>query len=115
MKPDSKAYEFWTKPPALILRQYFLFDVRNPIEVQAGTAKPILVQRGPYTYSEKWEKKNVEFLGDSFVSFSPVVSLFFEPSLSAGNESDMITFLNVPAVVSERNPTPVYCMTQTVA
>lgn len=48
-----------------------------------------------------FEKKNVEFLDNGYVvGYSPVVTLFFEPSLSAGPESDTITFLNIPALVS---------------
>lgn len=51
---------------------------------------------------EVFEKKNVEFLeNDYVVRYSPVVTLFFEPSLSVGTESDTITFLNIPALVSE--------------
>jgi hypothetical protein len=75
--------------------------LRNPIEVEQGEAAPIFVERGPYTYSEVWEKKNVEFLGDKIVRFNPVVTLHFEPSLSVGSINDSITFLNVPAIVNQ--------------
>jgi hypothetical protein len=100
LKPNSKAYEYWTKPPAKIYRQYFIFDVMNPDEIQAGTSKPVLKQRGPYTYTEKWEKREVDFLGEDLVTYKPVITLQFDPSMSVGNESDLITFINVPAIVS---------------
>jgi hypothetical protein len=45
-----------------------------------------------------WEKKNVEFLNENFLSFTPVVSLKFEPDLSVGSENDTITFINIPAL-----------------
>ena len=45
-----------------------------------------------------WEKKNVEFLGTEFLSFSPVVTLYFEPELSIGRLDDSITFFNIPAL-----------------
>ena len=99
LQPTSKAYDFWRSPPAKIYRHYYLFDVRNPVDVQKGVAKPILIERGPYTYSEVWEKRNVEFVDSNHVSFSPVVTLHFERNMSIGDESDKVTFLNVPAMV----------------
>lgn len=99
LRPNSKAYAFWTNPPAKILREYYIFDVQNPDEVKEGIEKPRVIQRGPYTYSERWQKKRVDFMGDSFVSYVPTITLHFEPELSRGNESDLVTFLNVPAVV----------------
>lgn len=98
VQPNSTAFTFWTKPPAKIYRKYYLFDVRNPIEVEKGKDKPFLVERGPYVYSEVWEKRNVMFLGYEFVRYTPVVTLHFEESLSIGSEKDFITFLNVPAM-----------------
>lgn len=47
---NSKAYTFWTKPPARIIRKYYFFHVKNPKEVAYGK-KPNLVQQGPYVYS----------------------------------------------------------------
>jgi hypothetical protein len=76
--------------------------VTNPKEVENGE-KPFLVQRGPYVYREVWEKRNVEFIGDQMLSYSPVTTLFFEPDLSNGKETDPITFLNVPATVNAFN------------
>ncbi|CAF0832095.1 unnamed protein product [Brachionus calyciflorus] len=97
IKNGSDAYKFWLDPPATIYRKYYLFDVRNPLEVEKGE-KPQLAQMGPYTYSEVWEKRHIEFLGPDVVRFTPVVTLYFEPSLSNGSESDIITFLNIPAL-----------------
>ena len=99
VQPYSKAFEFWINPPAKIYRKYYLFDIRNPLEVEQGIDKPFLVERGPYVYSEVWEKRNIKFLGFEYVSYTPVVTLHFEESLSVGSENDNITFLNVPAMV----------------
>lgn len=49
---NSKAYGFWTNPPAKIYRNYYLFSVQNPEEAASGTQKPILLEMGPYTYAE---------------------------------------------------------------
>jgi hypothetical protein len=64
-----------------------------------GIEKPRIVERGPYTYIEKWEKRNIEFLGLEVVRFNPVVTLYFESNLSNGTENDVITVINVPALV----------------
>jgi len=49
---------------------------------------------------QKWEKRNVEFLGVEILRFSPVISLYFQANLSNGSESDQIKILNIPAMVS---------------
>jgi scavenger receptor class B protein 1 len=95
---NSTAFKFWTNPPATVYRKYYFFNVVNAKEVLKGK-KPNLVQCGPYIYREVLEKKNIVFNGKNYVSFNPIVTLYFEPDLSNGTENDIITFLNVPAVV----------------
>ena len=99
IEPDSVAFNIWKDPPAKIYRKYFLWDVTNPDEVQAGREKPNLVERGPYVFVEKWAKVNIQFLGTNFVSYSPTQTIYFDADLSNGDLSDPITFLNVPAIV----------------
>jgi hypothetical protein len=57
LKNNSAAFEIWRHPPAKMLRKYFVFDVINPAQIESGTAKPKVIQRGPYVYSKyiiKW-------------------------------------------------------------
>jgi hypothetical protein len=51
---------------------------------------------------QKWEKKNILFNTSTknLVSFTPVITYTFEPALSSGPETDTITFLNIPVIVS---------------
>jgi hypothetical protein len=64
---SSKSYASWytnTDPdgqPAY-LDAYF-FDVQNPDEILKG-AKPVVVQKGPYTFDEKFRKLNIEWSDD---------------------------------------------------
>lgn len=58
-----------------------------------------MLERGPYSYTEKLEKRNIEFLGIDIIQFDPVATLFFDPHCSNGSESDIITILNIPALV----------------
>ena len=67
--------------------------MRNSIEVEKGE-KPMLVQRGPYVFSELWCRKNVEFLNMTILNYSPTITLKFEPDLSKGDLTDKITILN---------------------
>jgi len=97
---SSPALKYWLEPPATVYRKYYLFDVKNPKEIKEGTSKPWLVEKGPYVYSEKIEKRNIKFEGKRQITFTPVTTLYFESSLSNGKEEDLVTFLNVPAVVS---------------
>ncbi len=87
-------------PPAKIIRKYYFFDIKNSKDILNGKSKPKLVQRGPYAYSEVVEKKNIKFLNKKTLSYTPVVKYYFEPNLSDGDENDLVTVLNVPAVVN---------------
>ena len=44
------------------------------VEVENGE-KPVLVEKGPFVYRQINEKKNVEFLGDKILSYSPTITL----------------------------------------
>ena len=92
----------------------------NPIEIQQGTAKPNLVEIGPYCFNGKiytikkyknyliyiflkkeiLEKKNVNFLNKDSIEFYPVNTIHFEKDgCSNGSIDDHVTFLNVPITV----------------
>ncbi|CAF0919401.1 unnamed protein product [Brachionus calyciflorus] len=97
IKPNSTRFGFWSRPPVKVFRKYYFFNVENPEEVILG-AKPNLTEHGPYVYSQILEKRNIEFLDQMTVKYSPVVTLHYEPELSVGPENDVVTILNVPLV-----------------
>jgi hypothetical protein len=86
-------------PPAKIYQKYYFFDIKNTKQVESNMETPVLIEKGPYTYSMKVEKRNVNFIGSNLVSYAPVFSLKFEESLSVGSENDALNFLNVPVLV----------------
>ena len=47
---SSTTYKNWIKNPVPIYFQIWVWDLTNPEEVQAGTGKPSIQQKGPYTY-----------------------------------------------------------------
>lgn len=79
-------------------RRIYLFDVLNANDILRGE-KPSFNQRGPYTYREVVEKRNLKYLNQSRISYNLVRNLYFEANHSIGNENDSITFMNVPAMV----------------
>jgi len=50
LENGTLAFDTWTSVDVDIYRQFWLFDVQNPDEVVSQGAKPVLVQKGPYTY-----------------------------------------------------------------
>ncbi|RNA35694.1 scavenger receptor class B member 1 isoform X1 [Brachionus plicatilis] len=95
LRPNSSRLKLWASPPVRLYRRYYFFHIQNPDEFLDG-AKPVLIERGPYVYREILEKRNIEFLNKNKLKYNPVFSLYFEPSMSIGNESDIVTVLNVP-------------------
>jgi hypothetical protein len=104
----SQAFNFWQNPPAKVVRKYYFFDIQNPEEVIEGKQKPRVIERGPYSYDEKVEKKNVQFFGDNLVQFSPVSTIYFNKNLSVGDQNDLITVLNLPLLVSKNKLAIIY-------
>ena len=47
----TEHFKAFLDPPATIHRKYYVFDVKNPKEIERGTSKPILTQKGPYVYT----------------------------------------------------------------
>ena len=52
LQNNSAGFKGWANPPAKILKKYYFFDVQNPDQVKAGKQKPILKEKGPYTYRQ---------------------------------------------------------------
>jgi len=46
----TKTYNYWLDPPIPIDFQFHIFHVVNAKEVVQNGAKPVLEERGPYTY-----------------------------------------------------------------
>ncbi len=100
MKKDSETLKQWANPISTVYRKYYFFNVTNSWRYLKGAdKKPILVERGPYVYREDKKAVNIKYTDENTMSYDPETKLYFEPNLSVGNESDIITFLNIPATV----------------
>ncbi|XP_019965728.2 platelet glycoprotein 4 [Paralichthys olivaceus] len=96
IEPGTTAYDNWVTTGAHVYRQFWLFDVKNPQEVLQYGARPVVLEKGPYTYRTRYlPKENITFNPNQTVSFLLPSCAVFEPSMSVGPEEDNITSLNL--------------------
>uniref|UniRef100_A0A668A822 Platelet glycoprotein 4 n=1 Tax=Myripristis murdjan TaxID=586833 RepID=A0A668A822_9TELE len=105
IEPGTAAYDNWASAEAVVYRQFWLFDVKNPLEVLNNGTKPVVTERGPYTYRTRYlPKENITAHSNHTIAFVLPAGAIFEPSLSVGPEEDQVTSLNLAVAVSECHP-----------
>ncbi|XP_029901845.1 platelet glycoprotein 4 [Myripristis murdjan] len=96
IEPGTAAYDNWASAEAVVYRQFWLFDVKNPLEVLNNGTKPVVTERGPYTYRTRYlPKENITAHSNHTIAFVLPAGAIFEPSLSVGPEEDQVTSLNL--------------------
>lgn len=99
LRDNSEFAQIWENPPITPHLKVYFFNLTNPKEFFAGTAKPVVEEVGPYTYHQKWIKENVKWHDNGTMSYQTRKEFTFIPELSVGNHAkDNITTLNVPAI-----------------
>ncbi|KAL1463108.1 hypothetical protein WDU94_014895 [Cyamophila willieti] len=99
LKTGSKSYEAWKNTTLPLYLDFYMFNWTNPEESLSNSqVKPILVERGPYVFREVHEKLNLTWNANGTVSYWQRRTWYFEPSLSNGSLTDVITSVNVVAV-----------------
>ncbi|KAL0962949.1 hypothetical protein UPYG_G00347540 [Umbra pygmaea] len=100
LEPGTTAWDNLGSVGPPVYRQFWLFDVQNPLDVVQNGSKPIVVERGPYTYKTRYiPKENITSNPENHtVSFLLPIGAIFEPSMSVGSEHDNITSLNLAVV-----------------
>ncbi|KAM6901422.1 scavenger receptor class B member 1 isoform 2-T2 [Lycodopsis pacificus] len=110
---NQMSYTMWKDVPVPFFMSVYFFSVLNPKEVLLGE-KPAVQQRGPFVYRKRIQKDNITFHANGTVSYREYRRYFFEPSMSAGNESEVVTIPNMlvlgAAVMMENLPFPVRLM-----
>lgn len=112
--PDNDlTFTMWKDVPVPFFMSVYFFNILNPQEILAGE-KPMVEQRGPYVYRKHIQKDNITFHPNNTVSYKEYRQYFFEPSMSVGNESDVVTLPNMlvlgAAVMLENLPFAVRLM-----
>ncbi|XP_029921647.1 scavenger receptor class B member 1 isoform X2 [Myripristis murdjan] len=110
---NDLSYTMWKDIPVPFYMSVYFFNVLNPKEILKGE-KPMVEQKGPYVYRKRCQKDNITFHPNYTVSYKEYRRYFFEPSMSAGNESDVVTIPNMlvlgAAVMMENMPFAVRLM-----
>lgn len=91
---NAMTYTMWKDVPVPFFMSVYFFNVLNPKEMLKGE-KPMVEQRGPYVYRKRIQKDNITFHANNTVSYKEYRQYFFEPSMSVGPESDIVTIPNM--------------------
>merc|ERR1711892_1231790 len=98
--PESDGYEYFVEPPVPVKIKFTFMEVSNHEEVSAGTEKPNLVEKGPYTYREDMVKKDIKWSNNTsqFLEFGQYKTYTFLPeeSCEGCTEDDQVRILNMP-------------------
>lgn len=94
-------HKFWSEPPQPIYMDIYLFNWTNPHEFTNKSVKPNFVEIGPFRFQEHPQKVNVTWHdANSTVSYRKQSRYHFIPEQSNGRLDDVITSVNVIALVS---------------
>ncbi|XP_071166283.1 lysosome membrane protein 2-like isoform X1 [Mytilus edulis] len=96
----TKTYNYWINPPIPIDFQLYFFHVVNPEEIVQNGAKPVLEEKGPYTYRLIDTKENLTHHKNFTVSYNERNVYVFQRHLSVGDENDTFTSLNLPLITA---------------
>jgi len=103
LSPDNKdTWDAWVTPAVDPYMKFTFFNVTNVEAVKAGTAKPQVVEIGPFTYREVRRKENIMTLQEE-ISFGSYIAYVFEEDLSCDTckIDTEVTIINpVVAIVS---------------
>lgn len=99
LTPKSRSYEAWKRPPIDLSLDIYMFNWTNPEDFKNHSIKPHFVQLGPYRFTERPEKVNIQFnAANSTVSYRRLSMFHFDAAGSNGSLADIITTVNVVAL-----------------
>lgn len=100
LSETSQSYPMWKNIPVAIYEKYYFFNLTNQFDVERKGAKPHFNEVGPFTYQLYINKTNVHFHDNGTVSFKEKKTWLFRRELSAFDENQVITTLNVPLAMT---------------
>lgn len=89
----------WVETPIPMYLEVFMFNWTNTEELDNQMVKPKFDQLGPYVFSEKHKRVNIEWHDNDTVSFNTIRTWHYQPDRSNGSLTDLITNLNVISMV----------------
>lgn len=101
IREGTEAYNAWLATPIPVYTKFYLFSLTNPEDFLANRSKPILEERGPYTFREREEKVDLVWHDHNHtVSYRRQKTWWFEPELSVGPLTDEVTTVNLPMLAA---------------
>jgi len=98
IKEGTAAYNAWVETTIPMYTKFYFFDMMNPSDLFHKHEKPILDERGPYTFREVQKKVNLTWHEDGTVTYQRRKFWYFEREMSVGPLTDMVTTINVPVI-----------------
>lgn len=99
LSPTSKTYEGWKTPPFPLSFDIYFYNWTNPEDLYNHSTKPILVQMGPYRFTEVPDKVDIVFHPENnTVSYKRKSDFWFDEEGSVGSLDDEVTILNAVAI-----------------
>ncbi|XP_046389200.1 protein croquemort-like isoform X1 [Ischnura elegans] len=96
---DSTTFKLWKETPIPMYIEFYMYNVTNSEEVRNNKAKPILIELGPYVFSEEHSKTNITWNKNQSITFNQVRRWHYLPDKSIGSLDDKITNLNTMSLV----------------
>ena len=115
IEEGTAAFNAWVETPIPVYTKFYFFDLISPRELFHSHEKPMVEERGPYTFRfvenvpflvnywfifcrEIEKKQNLTWHKNGTVSYRRVKFWYFERELSVGPLTDTIITVNVPVV-----------------
>jgi len=97
---NEETWDAWIEPPITPYMKFTFFNVENPDEVRAGTAKPNVTELGPFSYREVRRKENILSIQDE-ISFGSYIHYEFDEdeSCEACKIDTEVTVINPVMVI----------------
>ncbi|XP_043065296.1 protein peste [Drosophila ficusphila] len=96
LEPGTLISSLWQSPSMDINVDLYMFNWTNSEDINDPTVKPRFQEVGPYRFTERMQKLNVQWHNEnSTVSYMRRSRFDFQPELSVGNPSDTIVQPNL--------------------
>ncbi|XP_054741988.1 protein peste-like [Anastrepha obliqua] len=99
LRPNSEVYDKWKSPPMTLSLDIYLYNWTNPEDFKNLSTKPNFEQLGPYRFTEKQDKVNIQWNpANASVTYRKKSDFYFDAKGSNGSLDDVIVTLNAVAL-----------------
>ena len=102
MKNGSEALTKWKRVSVPIYLNVYVFNIKNPLDLERGYDNVTLEEIGPFVFYETREKNIDSFPNDTTIFYNDIKTFYFDSNRSKYSLDHEVTAINVPLVVSLR-------------